>query len=152
MQPRIERLEEPSCLAQLLAIEQASFPDPMSELLLRDTLSHTSNLCFVVYETDTPIGFVIVQGIGDTADIVSIAIAPSHRRRGYARALLSHTLIALSQEGMRECFLEVRKSNAPALALYHALGFQQIGLRKNYYNHPTEHAVICKWEEETCIS
>jgi ribosomal protein S18 acetylase RimI-like enzyme len=60
-------------------------------------------------------------------------VAPDLRRRGVARALLTMLLLRARRAGMLHAFLEVRPSNAPAMALYESMGFQRIGLRRGYY-------------------
>jgi ribosomal-protein-alanine N-acetyltransferase len=78
--------------------------------------------------------------------MMNVAVHPDHRRRGIAEALI----LALSEDlkaGGNQCLtLEVRASNAPAIALYENLGFRQVGLRKNYYHKPKEDALILRKE------
>jgi ribosomal-protein-alanine N-acetyltransferase len=76
----------------------------------------------------------------DTAEISNVAAAPDCRRQGIA-SLLLHTAL----EGVEaEIFLEVRKSNLPAIALYQKYGFAEYGIPKNYYSSPREDAVLMK--------
>ena len=77
---------------------------------------------------------------------MNIAVSHTHRRQGIARMLVQE-LIARLDAGMLT--LEVRASNAPAIALYESLGFQQVGLRKNYYRKPKEDALILRKEWNT---
>ena len=75
-------------------------------------------------------------------NFVSVAVAAEYRRRGIAGKLLEKAL-----EGFEgDVFLEVRKSNLPAIALYEKLGFKKIAERKNYYDRPCEDAIIMKAE------
>jgi ribosomal-protein-alanine N-acetyltransferase len=83
----------------------------------------------------------------DEAHVVTVAVLPSERRRGYGRALV-HGLVGLAIEhGMHAATLEVRVSNAAARALYGAYGFYEVGLRKRYYSDNHEDAVIMTTEE-----
>ena len=69
-----------------------------------------------------------------------MAVLPEFRENGIARAVLKKAL----DEADCDVFLDVRKSNAPAIALYKSLGFYDTGVRKNYYSMPTENAVLMK--------
>ena len=86
------------------------------------------------------------QLAADEASLESATIAPEHRGKGAGRALLTHALAALQAEGAALCFLEGRAHNAPALALYAALGFESVGRRKNFYKNPPEDALVMRAE------
>lgn len=75
------------------------------------------------------------------AEILNLAVHPSARRRGVARALLRALLETLDGE----VFLEVRASNLAAIALYESLGFSPVGTRSGYYAHPPEDGVVLKF-------
>jgi ribosomal-protein-alanine N-acetyltransferase len=60
------------------------------------------------------------------------------------RALVQAIVEALAERGVRQVYLEVRESNAPARALYEAFGFRAVGRRKAYYRHPVEDAIILR--------
>ena len=74
-------------------------------------------------------------------EILNLAVEPSLRRRGVARRLLEEVLSR--EEGT--WFLEVRESNAAAIRLYEGLGFRPMGLRKNYYNDPSESGIVMRF-------
>lgn len=80
-----------------------------------------------------PCGLVVARLAADEADILTIAVAPEHRRRGIARALLHAAYARLAREGVRTLFLEVGADNRPARALYGAFGFRPVGRRAGYY-------------------
>ena len=86
--------------------------------------------------------FLTLQIAGDVADIVDIEVPPAQRRQGIATRLLQQAMADLTAQGVPQLFLEVRQSNAPALALYRKLGATQIGIRPAYYRHPVEDAVL----------
>ena len=77
--------------------------------------------------------------VGDEADIIDIGIRKDRQGEKIGSRLLAYMLDDL--KGKR-VFLEVRESNAPAIGLYKKFGFQKIGMRKNYYDHPEENAVV----------
>ena len=89
-------------------------------------------------------GYVIGLSGADEGEILNVGVAPAQRRRGLGRALVAAMLADLAKRGAVTVYLEVRESNAPARALYSALGFEDIGRRRGYYRAPTEDAVILK--------
>jgi ribosomal-protein-alanine N-acetyltransferase len=81
----------------------------------------------------TVIGFSLSRLAANEAEILSIAIAPARRGRGFARPLLDLHLRRLAGLGARTVFLEVDEHNAPARALYGRAGFYEVGRRPGYY-------------------
>ena len=80
--------------------------------------------------------------------MMNVAVHPDFRRRGIGQMLVTALADELKQAGNRCLTLEVRASNAPAIAMYQKLGFEQVGLRKNYYRNPREDAKILRKEWE----
>jgi ribosomal-protein-alanine N-acetyltransferase len=78
-------------------------------------------------------GFVLVRSAADEAEILTIAVRPGHRGRGYGRQLMEEALRRLYRERIAACFLEVDRGNTAALSLYRRLGFAEVGERKGYY-------------------
>jgi [ribosomal protein S18]-alanine N-acetyltransferase len=79
-------------------------------------------------------GFIVSRLAAGEAEILSVAIAPNQRGRGFARPLLDLHLRRLAGLGARAVFLEVDEHNAPANALYRRAGFGEVGRRKGYYD------------------
>jgi ribosomal-protein-alanine N-acetyltransferase len=71
---------------------------------------------------------------------LNLAVDPPARRKGVALRLLEHAL--KGQQGLY--FLEVRESNTAAIALYESIGFQRVGVRKNYYSDPQEEGIVMR--------
>ena len=78
----------------------------------------------------------------DEGEITNVAVAPAARRRGIARALLTELKQQLACRNVARIVLEVRVSNEPAIRLYEQMGFSVLGVRKNFYEKPTEDAYI----------
>ena len=78
----------------------------------------------------------------DEGGITNVAVFPVHRRQGIADALLNELLRRAKGLGLATVTLEVRETNAPAIALYQKTGFVPVGRRKNYYTSPTEDAIL----------
>ena len=98
---------------------------------------------FLVAERDgAAVGYVGCQTVLDEGYITNVAVSPDCRRQGVARALLDELKARAVQAGLSFVTLEVRASNAPAIALYEGAGFVRVGVRKNFYTAPTEDAVL----------
>jgi [ribosomal protein S18]-alanine N-acetyltransferase len=125
------RQMEPSDLPAAMEIDSLCLPRPWSEAVWREELASTFCLYLVLEEGGEIFGQIGVRHILDELHITTLAVHPEHRRRGHARTLLSAALAAFP--GAHRVHLEVRPSNAPARALYEALGFMPTGLRRRYY-------------------
>lgn len=85
------------------------------------------------FGTRRPLGFAILRVAADEAEVLTIAVDPSHRGRGYGRLLMEAATRRLYADRVEALFLEVDAANRPAVALYEALGFKSVGKRKGYY-------------------
>jgi ribosomal-protein-alanine N-acetyltransferase len=88
------------------------------------------------------VGFVVYWLIHDELHVLNIATALEERRRGVARALMEEAARRARAAGAVLATLEVRRSNASALALYRDLGYRQVGIRPNYYVDEGEDAIV----------
>jgi len=88
------------------------------------------------------VGFLLAWRAADELHLTDLGVTASARRRGVARALVSDLCRDGAQTGSRVILLEVRESNAPALALYRALAFQELDRRARYYADTGEDAVV----------
>jgi len=107
----------------------------------------TCDALFLVVEaggTREIAGYVVALDAADEGEILNLAVAPGGRRHGLGRALVQSILEALTARGVRQVYLEVRESNAPARALYAAHGFKEVGRRKQYYRRPAEDAIVLR--------
>jgi ribosomal-protein-alanine N-acetyltransferase len=82
---------------------------------------------------DTVVGLILMRAIAGEAEVLTLAVAPGHQRRGAARALLQAGLDLARTAGAESGFLEVAADNASAIALYTGAGFGQVGRRTGYY-------------------
>ena len=80
--------------------------------------------------------FALIRVVADEAELLTIATHPNRRRQGLARACMSAWMAEAAARGADHAFLEVAADNAPALALYAALGFARTGMRPGYYPRP----------------
>ncbi len=123
-----------SDLPQVLALEQVSHPLPWSEASLRR--SFDDHYGVVLIQSQRIAGFAFVQRILDEAHLLDIVIDPALRGQGLGRFLLDELMHKIFCEGINIWFLEVRVSNTSAIALYQSLGYNELGIRRNYYDGP----------------
>ena len=93
-------------------------------------------------EDETVCGYSNFRVIAGEGELMRIAVHGASRGRGYGRLLMERLLREAEEENVEDITLEVRASNAPAIALYEAYGFQKEAVLKNYYSGPTEDALI----------
>ena len=133
------RQANPADLEWVGALERAAFTDPWSESLLRDALAEGAS---VVECEGAIVAYTFFRRAGSEGEILNIAVAPEHRRKGIARTLLEATLTEFVRAGVDKVFLEVRESNEEARGFYQKLGFHPIGRRSRYYRNPPEAALV----------
>ena len=138
----------PAHVAQIAELEKICFSDPWSERSIASELDNKLAFWLVAVEGDTVAGYIGSQTVMDETDMMNVAVHPDFRRRGIAEALVNGLVEELKNNGSHCLTLEVRASNAPAIALYEKLGFSEIGRRKNYYRNPREDALILRKEWE----
>ena len=135
-------------VADVAALEAVCFSDPWSEASVASELDNPLSLWLVARDAAGLLGYIGSQSVPDEADMMNLAVRPDARRQGVAQALLQALEAALRENGIRSLTLEVRAGNESAIRLYTQAGFRQVGLRKNYYFHPKEDALILKKEWE----
>ena len=133
-------------VAQVAALEKICFSDPWSENSVASELENELALWLVALDGDTVVGYIGSQTVCGETDMMNVAVHPDHRRRGIAENLIDSLIRELKKRDSHSLTLEVRASNAPAIALYEKMGFSQAGLRKNYYRNPKEDALILRRE------
>ena len=131
-------------LNDVAALELACFSRPWSRQMLAEELD---NQCatFLVAEdaaTGQVIGYAGLLVAADEGHITNVAVFPQYRRRGAAGKLLDVFLRFARANHLAFLTLEVRPSNAAAIALYTRFGFREAGRRRNYYDLPKEDALI----------
>lgn len=148
MMPRVKAVSvsDEEILRQCAALEAQIFPDAWSIAAMRTAaLAPATTLYAAMDENDNVLGYAFVTRVLDTADLDNIAVAPEYRRQGIAGMLLD----AAFDGTEAAVHLEVRTSNAGAIALYRKHGFRECGIRKNYYQNPREDAVLMLRERES---
>lgn len=127
---------------QVAALERACFSRPWSEAMLENELWNDSAVVIVAEGEDgTVLGYAGLQTVLDEGYINNVAVAEAYRRQGVADELIA-AFVRFGQAKLAFLTLEVRASNAPAIALYAKHGFAEAGRRKNYYDDPKEDAIL----------
>ncbi len=131
---------------QVAALEKICFSDPWSEQSVAGELSNPLSVWLVCVEKDRVLGYVGSQTVLGETDMMNVAVSPDARRRGIGEKLILELVERLKERDSHCLTLEVRATNAPAIALYEKLGFTQVGRRPNYYRNPKEDALILRKE------
>jgi ribosomal-protein-alanine N-acetyltransferase len=127
-------------LPQVVAIERRAFTTPWSLAMFVLELSKPSGVCLAaVVETELA-GYLVCSRYDTVWHVMNVAVDPDRRRRGIATALIAALLERIGDDA--QVTLEVRRSNAGALALYERFGFRSAGVRPRYYADNGEDAVI----------
>jgi [ribosomal protein S18]-alanine N-acetyltransferase len=128
---------------QILEVEHASFATPWSREAFYNEIYNNKFAVYIVLEEDEKvIGYVGAWVVIDEAHVTNLAILPSYRGKKLGEALLRKMMTVAKDMGARSMTLEVRVTNNVAQSLYRKLGFQNGGIRKNYYTDNQEDALV----------
>jgi ribosomal-protein-alanine N-acetyltransferase len=135
-------------LPQVIAVERRTFTSPWSLAMFVLELSKPSSVCLAAAPAEGPlVGYLICSRYDTVWHLMNVAVDPRHRRVGLGRALLDEMLARCGAESTYT--LEVRESNASAIALYERLHFRTAGRRPRYYRDNGEDALIMWRTAET---
>ncbi|MBS9719204.1 ribosomal protein S18-alanine N-acetyltransferase [Tianweitania sp. BSSL-BM11] len=138
----ILELEEQDCGA-IAELHAEGFGRPWSTEEFESLLTQDTVFGFTAREIGNPriglLGFVLARLAADEGEILTVAVARSHRGQGLGRGLMDAVLRKLHGERAEELFLEVDETNAAAIALYKRLGFNEVARRPGYYEHEGRH-------------
>ena len=129
----IVRAWEQKDIPAIADIENKSFADPWTEGMLSDTLRFPVYHTFLAEEEGQVCGYCCLIVLFEDAEIGNIAVDAAFRGRGIATELMKTMHKKARDLGAKRCLLEVRVSNAPAIALYEKFGYQRYGVRAKYY-------------------
>ena len=138
-------LTQPAVSQHIAALERACFSAPWTRAQLAGQLPDDRHVFLIAAAGETVLGYANFLHVLDEGDIGNVAVAPEHRRQGIADALLDALCARAAALNLAFLTLEVRASNAPAIALYRKHGFQTVGQRRNYYQKPDEDALLMTW-------
>lgn len=128
-------------LPQVIAIERRSFPAPWSLAMFVLELSKPSSVCLGASHDGELVGYLVCSRYHTVWHLMNVAVDTSVRRQGIATALIERLFEETVAESDRYT-LEVRVSNAEAIAMYESFGFRSAGIRRRYYHDNNEDALI----------
>lgn len=126
------RLATPADIHALVSIEQQAQSHPWDQGSLQGCFQAGDHISLFCHDTQI-IGYIIFRPCLDEAEILNFAIEPAKQGQGFGRTLLNKGIEQMRALGIKKIFLEVRRSNQSAIALYQRVGFKQYAIRPEYY-------------------
>jgi ribosomal-protein-alanine N-acetyltransferase len=137
------RTAERRDVGELLAIEEAQFPEPWTRGMLLDEMANVATRRYTVAVEDQRIvGYLGVMYVMDELHVNTVGVLPGHEGRGIASSLLDDAWAEARARGVLRATLEVAVSNTRAQRLYYRYGFKPVGVRKNYSERTNEDALV----------
>lgn len=134
---RLEHIDE------IELLEKQCFSVPWSRQALISQLPDDMHFFIAAFnDSGRVLGYVGMMYVLDEGYISNVAVSPEYRRLGIADKLIESLIKRANEKNLSFVTLEVRESNLPAIELYRKNGFSDVGMRKNYYNKPTENAIL----------
>jgi len=135
-------------LSEVVEIDHSSFTLPWSERAFKHEITENAAARgWVLTEDGRVVSMVIVWMILDEAHVATVATHPHFRRRGFAKKLLTTSLLAAREEGAEQALLEVRAHHVAAQNIYREIGFVEVGRRPKYYRDNDEDAILMTLED-----
>lgn len=126
----------------VVQLEECCFSDSWSQAGVEAELKLPTARFLVAEDAGLLAGYISAAFVVDEGAVNRVAVSPEYRRHGVGTLLMQALLEQAWEEGMNYVTLEVRKSNENAVAFYKKLGFEIVGVRKNFYRFPKEDAVL----------
>lgn len=136
------RTMQPCDIEEVAQIEMEVFSDPWSKQSFMHEIQIPNHIYLVAIEDDRISGYCGLWEVAGEGQITNVCVAPNDRGKKVATQMLQELLERAKQRSIKATTLEVRLSNEIARKLYRSLGFEEAGIRKNFYSHPTEDAMI----------
>lgn len=128
-------------LDKVATMEKQIFSTPWSKQNFAESLTKAYSHFYVAVLEDV-VGYCGIHNLGGDGEITNVAVDETQRGKGIAYEMLSYAMEDAMKKGVEAFTLEVRISNTPAIKLYEKMGFENKGIRKNFYENPTEDAII----------
>ena len=129
-------------MREIAYIDSISFSESWSEKSYLEMAENKIYSFFKEEVNDKIAGFIVLMDVVDAAEIIRVAVLPEYREMGIGTKLIEKAVEEIMKKGMKNIFLEVRESNSNAIKLYNKSGFEECGVRKNYYSNPKENGII----------
>lgn len=128
------------CILQLVG----EFNDGYSFNQLKSAFNNGRFFCLGIKDKESLVAFVCYSVAIEQADIETVFVKTDYRRQGLAKKLIINAHLRMLEAGAKKAFLEVRKGNVPARALYQSIGYTEISVRKKYYSDDEDAVVMAK--------
>ena len=139
---------EPEDADSVAQIENDSFSQPWSRQGFLDALSIPQNIILVAEEDGEILGYECTYVSFDEGELTNIAVKKSARGQGVGAHLVRALQEKALEAGVERIVLEARVTNDTAISLYEKMGFINLGIRKNLYEHPVEDGIIMSYTAE----
>ena len=136
------RKAEQKDILQIAELDKNIFTDPWSEQGLLDTYSQKQSFLTIAEVGGQIVAYCILYYVLEEGEIARIAVDNAYRRQGVGRGLMEYTCQVCLEMQVERLLLDVRESNVAAQKFYQSYGFEMDGMRKNFYQTPTEDAVL----------
>ena len=135
-------------IPEVVEIDRSSFTLPWTERSFKyEVTENGASRCWVTEVDGQVAAMLVLWVIVDEAHIATIATHPKFRRRGFAKKMLIHALVAAREEGVKKALLEVRARHVVAQKIYCDIGFADVGRRPMYYRDNGEDAVLMTMDD-----
>ncbi len=133
----------PNDVARVAEIEAEAFTSPWKAETFHTLIERPGAELWVLEDPDAGVvAYAVVWCILDQGELANIAVSEGFRRRGYGAYMLARVVEVVRERGVESLYLEVRVSNTGAADMYRSFGFKEIGVRRDYYDHPREDALL----------
>ena len=137
------RLADMKDLGGITALEMDVFSHPWNEDMVASSIQGAYDHVRLIETAEGEIaGYIIYSAVCDSADLLRVAVDAGSRRCGIGRKLMEAMIDDCRSRDVQSIFLEVRESNAAAIAMYEQFGFVKISTRKKYYDSPVEDGLV----------
>ena len=140
--PLIFRPMTEADIDQVFELEQQCFPTPWPRKSFEIELQNAFSFCYTLSDGAKIVAYLIYWQVVDEIHIANIAVVDTLRGKGIATWMMKQVLQKARKNGCQVSYLEVRRSNAAAIHIYKKLGFEIVGVRKNYYSEQNEDALL----------
>ncbi len=123
-------------------IERENFSVPWDENGFLSFMIREGTVFLVAFLDNSLVGYCGLISAADEADITNVSVSLDVRHQGVGSRLVEELIKEAKDMGIKKIFLEVREGNISAIALYQKHNFKQVGVRKDYYEKPTENALL----------
>lgn len=129
---------------EVFRIEKECFKEPWTQQMICDTFLSDNFIGYVAENEGKVIGYLALTYCLDESEVNLVAVTHKYRRQKVAKTLFLKAFEELKEKGIVKMFLEVRRNNHSAKALYEQLGFKYISVREKYYSGVEDALIMCK--------